>query len=209
MDDREHGVGQERKKRAGKREKLRAAARAKWKSSSDVSSVEGSEASTAMSGAPGEDGVDAPDDTRGTPDVARQATSFGDGEEAARKTGFGAETGAGWGTWVRVLERAESTECVELCMVEIWPGHSSDEGAGEGYTEGGGEAAWPRAGDDVHVVHDARQMRRSMLAAGHAVVGQRAIGKCRQLDDCRGTYLCCTSLHFRHPASGELVESHS
>ena len=104
-----------------------------------------------------------------------------------------------------MLERSESTECVELCMVEIWPGHSGDGGAGEGYAKGDEEAAWPRARDNVHVVHDARQMRRAMLAAGHAVVGQRAIGKCRQLDDCRGTYLCCTSLRFLHPASGELV----
>ena len=49
---------------------------------------------------------------------------------------------------------------------------------------------------------DARQMRRAMLAADHAVVGQRSVGKCRLLDDCRGSYLCCTHISLEHPVHG-------
>ena len=193
--DKENAARAKGKKRAGKREQLRAAARAKW-----TSSATGSEATCEDDAAREED-----------PGRSDGASCLSALQIGAALEGMQAVEGAvaaagldGRGTWVRVLERGESAECVELCIVEIWAGHSGDAVAnGDGSAAGGAELpVWPRAEHDTNV-HDARQMRRAMLTAGHAVVGQRAIGKCRQLDDCRGTYLSCTSLRFLHPVSGQ------
>jgi hypothetical protein len=142
--------------------------------------------------------------------------SVGRGAGVGRQQGGDVDVGgghAGWGTWTCVVDRDVSPECQELCIVEMWAGWGGegyvkvDRGVGDAVDKGVGGGDLGRWGgvfpsERNTGVAAARQMRRAMAAGGHPVVGQRAVGKCRQLDDCRGTYLCCTALHFVHPDTG-------